>query len=163
MTRLSDARREVWLCRPRRNEAAARWVAPISRGGPLWAPGGGGVEAGTSRGQGALCVSGCSLRRSSTSRDSPVAPCLCPARLIHPRRIGRYVPPVGDWEGRIRRVVPFEAPKVRCQRPPGQNGHSKCRANASCAEALQLWVPVVCVSRQLRVPGRAICVLISVF
>lgn len=63
VTPLSDARRAVWLCRPGRNEAAARWVAPISRGGPYWAPGGGGGEAGRSRGQGALCVSCCSPRQ----------------------------------------------------------------------------------------------------
>lgn len=45
-------------------------------------------RAGTERGQGALCVSHCSLRRASTSQDSSAAPCLCPVRLVHPPRRG---------------------------------------------------------------------------
>lgn len=35
-------------------------------------------------------------------------------------------------------VSALEAQKVRCQRPPGQSGHGRGRASASCAEELRL-------------------------
>lgn len=50
----------------------------------------------------------------------------CPARLVHPRSGGRYEPPVGG-RGRGARG-PAAAPKVRCQRRPGQRGHRGRRA-----------------------------------
>lgn len=47
----------------------------------------------------------------------------------------------------------LEARKVGCQPQPGQARHEKCRARASCAGELQLWVPVCERGCQLTAQG----------
>lgn len=127
----------------RRDEAAARWVASISRGGPFGGPrlevgerrAGAEAEAGEpSASAAARCAA---PRRASTRRDSPAAPCLCPAPFVPLRRRGRSVPPVGGERGWKKGVREGDR-KVGYPRQPWQKGHWQWRARASCLEELQL-------------------------
>lgn len=137
-------RRGVGLSRPGRNEAAARWVAPISRGGPFWAPGGGGGEAGRHRAR-----PGSPLRQPLLAAPRQYQPGLIRSSMLvpgstRPSSEKRQVRATcrRSEKGKAGVSASLEARKVGCQPQPGQAEHEKCRARASCAGELQLWVPV---------------------
>lgn len=140
---------------PGRNEAAARWVAPISRGGPFWAPGGGGGEAGRHRAR-----PGSPLRQPLLAAPRQYQPGLIRSSMLvpgstRPSSEKRQVRATcrRSEKGKTGVGASLEARKVGCQRQPGQAGHEKCRARASCAGELQLWVPVCERGCQLTAQG----------
>jgi hypothetical protein len=126
----------VWFGRPGRNEAAARWVAPISRGGPFWAPGGGGGEAGRHRAR-----PGSPLRQPLLAAPRQYQPGLIRSSMLVPgstrpssekRQVRATCRRSGKEKARVS--TSFETRKVGCQRQPGQSGREKCRARARCVE-----------------------------
>lgn len=144
-------------CGPGRNEAAARWVAPISRGGPFWAPGGGGGEAGCSPRPGSplrqLLLTAPRQHQPGRTRSSMLVP-----GSTRPSSDKRQVRATCRRAGDAEAGVGLTLSQVRCQLQPGPQ---KWRARASWAGALQLGVPVC--EGSCRVPGKAICVWIGVF
>lgn len=128
----------MWLGQPGRDEAAARWVAPISRGGPFWAPGGGGGEAGRHRAR-----PGSPLRQPLLAAPRQYQPGLIRSSMLVPgstrpssekRQVRATCRRSG--KGKARVSTSFETRKVGYQRHLGQSGHEECRTRASCAEGV---------------------------